>query len=200
MHKAVFTIDCYPKAYIGYTSGRTWNGWATPYFALDEAKRVAEGNNEMAEYPILYDEANDQFFIAKPIDESKEFKKFTTFEEFIDLGDDIGEFDIEDRWVGEDVQTEEGIKHLYGIGAYSWVWDEATDRDCRYLAQGIEDFMYEYDIYGYRDIGIDRKEMVEDITEQLKELTIFQQVYEVWHNEDLSQDERFDKLSELLTA
>jgi hypothetical protein len=200
MHKAVFTIDCYPKAYIGYTSGRTWNGFATPHFELEEAKRVAEGNNEMAEYPILYDEANDQFFIAKPKDESKEFKKFTTFEEFVSLGDEIWEFEIEDKWKGEDIQTEEGIKHLYGIGAYSWVWDEATDRDCKWLAEGIEDFIYEYDTYGYRDVGIDREEMVEAIKNQLKELKTFQQIYEVWKNEDLSAEEMFEKLSKLLTV
>lgn len=200
MRKSVFTIDCYPKAYIGYTSGRLWNGWATPYFEFAEAKRVAEGFNECAEFPMLYDEANDQFFVAKPIDESKEFKKFTTFEEFIDLGDDLKEFEIEDKWIGEDVQTDEGIKHLYGIGAYSWVWDEATDEDYKYLAEGIDDFIYEYDTYGYRDVGIDREEMVEAIKNQLKELTVFQQVYEVWHNDDISQDERFDKLSKLLTV
>ena len=59
MHKAVFTIGEYPKAYIGYTSGRLWNGWATPAFELAEAKRVAEGFNECAEFPIQYDEIYD---------------------------------------------------------------------------------------------------------------------------------------------
>ena len=176
MHKAVFTIDEYPKAYIGYTSGRLWNGWATPHFELEEAKRVAEGFNGCAEYPIQYDEIYDQFYILDMETEELE------------------------TWKGEDIQTAEGIKHLYGIGAYSWVWDKVDDRDCKYLAQGIEDFLYEYDTYEYRDVGIDREEMVGAIKNQLKELTVFQQTYEVWHNEDLSQDERFDKLSKLLTV
>jgi hypothetical protein len=176
MKKAVFTIGEEPKAYIGYTSGRLWNGWATPYFELEEAKRVAEGFNECAEYSMQYDEVYDQFYVLDMV--TKELEK----------------------WKGEDIHTEEGIKHLYGIGAYSWVWDEATDQDCKWLAEGIEDFIYEYDTYGYRDVGIDREELVEEIKEQLKELTTFQQVYELYHNEDLSSDERFDKLSKLLTV
>ena len=176
MHKAVFTIGEYPKAYIGYTSGRLWNGFATPYFELAEAKRVAEGFNEAAEYPMQYDEVYDQFYILDT--ETTELEK----------------------WKGEDIHTEEGIKHLYGIGAYSWVWDEATDRDGKHLAEVIEDFIYEYDTYGYRDVGIEREEMVEAIKEQLKELTTFKQTYEIWHDEELSQDERFEKLSKLLTV
>lgn len=174
MHKAVFTIGEYPKAYIGYTSGKLWNGWATPYFALDEAKRVAEGFNETAEYPMEYDEVYDQFYI---------------------LDKESGELET---WKGEDIITAEGIKKLYGIGAYSWVWDEATDRDNNYLAQGIEDFIYEYNTYEFRDQYDGRDEAVEAIKNQLKELTVFQQVYEIWNDEDLSSDERFEKLSKLL--
>lgn len=171
MRKAVFTIGEYPKAYIGYTSGRLWNGWATPHFEIDEAKRVAEGFNECAENPIFYNEQS---------------KKFYTFD---------GEI-----WKAETVQTEEGIKDLYGIGAYSWTWDEVDERDCHCLAGEIEDFIYEYDTYGYRDIGIDRWEMVDAITNQLKEPTVFQQAYEIWHNEELTEEEKFNKLSELLTV
>lgn len=177
MHKTVFTIGEYPKAYIGYTSGKLWNGWATPYFALDEAKRVAEGFNECAEYPMEYDKVYDQFYI---------------------LDKETTELEV---WKGKDIQTTEGIKHLYGIGAYSWVWDEAIDQDCKYLAEGIEDFLWEFDTYAYWDcFGVEwnREFVVEQIQNQLKELTTFQQVYEIWHNEELSQDEKFDKLKEEL--
>jgi hypothetical protein len=176
MHKTVFTISDYPKAYIGYTSGKRWNGWATPHFALDEAKRVAEGFNECAEYPMQYDEVYDQFYIL-----DKETTELET-------------------WKGEDIQTEEGIKHLYGIGAYSWVWDEATDQDCKWLAEGIEDFLWEFNTYEHKDQYADREELVEAIKIQLRELTVFKQAYEIWHDEDLSQDERFDKLSKILTV
>lgn len=170
MRKSVFTIGEYPKAYIGYTSGKRWNGWATPHFEFEEAKRVAEGFNECAEYPMQYDNIYDQFFILDT--ETKELE----------------------TWKGIDIQTTEGIKHLYGIGAYCWVWDEAIDQDCKYLAEVIEDFLYEYDTYEYRDVEIDRMQTVEAIKNQLKELTTFQQVYEIWHDEDLNQDEKFEKL------
>ena len=176
MYKAVFTIGEYPQAYIGYTSGRTWNGWATPHFEFAEAKRVAEGFNECAEYPMKYDEAKDLFYILDKETEELEY------------------------WQGTNYHTAEGIKKLYGIGAYSWVWDEANDYDYLYLAQEIEDFIYECDTYGYRDVGIDRKEMVEEIKNQLRELTVFKQAYELRHNEELSQDERFEELSKLLTV
>ena len=176
MHKAIFTIGEYPKAYIGYTSGRLWNGWATPYFEKEEAIKVMEGFNECAEFPMQYDEVYDQFYI---------------------LDSESGELE---KWEKTIAITAEGTKYVYGIGAYCWTWDEATDQDCFYLAQGIEDFLYEFDTYGYRDVGIEREEMVQQIKEQLKELTTFKQVYEVWHNDDLNQDERFDKLSKLLTV
>lgn len=176
MRKAVFTIGEYPKAYIGYTSGKLWNGWATPYFEFAEVKRVAEGFNETAEFPMQYDEIYDQFYVL-----------------------DTETSDLE-TWKGEDVLTDEGIKHLYGIGAYSWVWDEATDMDSNYLAAVIEDFLWEFDTYESKDQYSDREEAVEAIKNQLKELTVFQQVYEVWHDEDLHQDERFEKLSKLLTV
>ena len=74
-----------------------------------------------------------------------------------------------------------------------------NDQDCLYLAEGIEDFIYEYDTYEAKDSYDSREEMVAAIKNQLKELTVFQQVYEVWNNENLSQDERFEELSKLLT-
>ena len=103
-----------------------------------------------------------------------------------------------ETWKGEDIVTDEGIKHLYGIGAYSWVWDKSTVQECRYLAELVEDFIYEYDTYGYRDVGIERNEMVEAIKEQLKDLTTFKQVYEIWYNEDLTEEATFEALGGIL--
>jgi hypothetical protein len=176
MHKAVFTIEDYPKAYFGYCPNYQWKGiWDMAHFELDEAKRIAEGFNETAEHPMEYDPIYDQFFVWDEGNEDYDFVK------------------------GEDVITDDGIKHLYPIGAGNWFWSAVDDRKCFYLAQGIEDFLYEYDTYSYRDVGIEREEIVEAIKEQLKELKTFQQVYEIWESEELSQDERFDKLSKLLT-
>lgn len=66
------------------------------------------------------------------------------------------------------------------------------------IAKAIEEFLYEYDTYGYRDVGIDREEVVNLITIQLKELTVCQKVSEVWQNKELSADEMFDELSKIL--
>lgn len=136
MHKAVFTIGEYPKAYIGYTSGKLWNGWATPYFEKEEAIRVAEGFNECAEYPMQYDEVYDQFYILDK--ETEELEK----------------------WKGEDIVTAEGTKHLYGIGAYSWVWDEESVES---VAKGIEDLLWDYDI----------EANWQSIAEELKDFILF---------------------------
>lgn len=174
LRKTVFTIGDEPKAYIGYTSGKLWNGWATPYFEKAEADRVMEEFNKCAEFPMQYDEVYDQFYNYVEGFEDYEF------------------------WKGIDYPTTEGIKHLYGIGAYCWVWDEANDQDVNFLAERIEDFVYEYDTYNYRDEGIDREETIKSIANQLKELTIFQKVYEVWMSNELTPDELFVKLGGIL--
>ena len=173
MRRTVFTIGEYPQAYIGYTDGSRWNGWATPYFELAEALVImAEYNAEDPESPIVYNKGTDTFVV-----------------------DTMGGFDG-DSWKGIDCQTEEGTKHLYGIGAYCWIWDEANDQDFLYLAQGIEDFIYEYEA---KELYVDRKELVNNIQIQLKELITFQQVYETWHNDDLTEELKYKALGGILT-
>lgn len=99
MRKALFRIGDGP-AYMGYTSGRLWNGWATPYFPLEEARKL------QAEWKKLtYDEDKDEFRI-----------QYEEYEEpYI--------------WQGEDIRTVDGVKHLYGIGAGSHIWDELDADD-----------------------------------------------------------------------
>ena len=43
MYKTIFTVDGFVPAYIGFTEGNLWNGWATPYFST---KELDEGNNK----------------------------------------------------------------------------------------------------------------------------------------------------------
>lgn len=127
MRKTVFTIGEYHEAYVGYTSGRLWNGWATPYFELDEAMRVMQGFNETAEYPMKYDKVYDQFYIL-----------------------DTETTELE-AWKGENYQTTEGMKHLYGIGAYCWIWDEETTTP---IAEAISELFTDYDVDAdYNDIA-----------------------------------------------
>ena len=160
IHKAIFTISEYPKAYIGYTSGKLWNGWATPSFELEESKLVAEGFNECAEYPIEYDEVYDQFYIL-----DKETMELET-------------------WKGIDVQTPEGIKHLYGIGAYSWVWDEESAES---VAKGIDDLFWDYDL----------SVSWQSIAEEFKDFNLFRLATEILRD-DSPAEEKIQKLREEL--
>lgn len=174
MHKTVLTIEDYPKAYIGYTSPIKWKCWDMPYFELSEAQRVAEGFNECAEHPMTYDPIYDQFYVWDAGNEDYDIIK------------------------GEDFITDEGIKHLYGIGAGNWLWDAINERKCHNLAMEIEDFIYEYDTYHYADECLDRMQTVEGIAKQLKELNTFQQIWEIWHNDDLTEELKFEKLGGIL--
>ena len=99
MYRTIFTIDCFIPAYIGYTSGRLWNGWGTPFFEIAEALQVMADYNKNTDRPMQYDEETDSFRVAET------------------------EYTDEEVWKGKNYNTEDGIKHLYGIGAYCWIWD-----------------------------------------------------------------------------
>lgn len=175
MYKKVFTIDSFDYVYIGYTSGRRWNGWATPHFELAEALEVMHEYNECSdEILIEYDKVYDQFY---------------------KLDKDSGELET---WKGEDYNTTEGIKHLYGIGAYSWVWDDITDYDIENIALRIEDFIWEFDTYHYQDECIDRMQTVETIQKQLKEFNTLKQAIKIFYNDDLTEELKFEKLGGIL--
>ncbi len=166
MYKKVFTINGkYP--HIGYTDGDDWNGWATPYFEFDEAMAIS---NEFTQSPMYYNKEHDTFYHFGTENISGEM------------------------WRGSDILTAEGIKHLYGIGAYSWVWELTTKEDIEAVAQGIEEFIYEYDTYGYRDVGIDREEMVKEIMSQLKDFNTLKQVLNALYTEELTEDKLFEEL------
>lgn len=175
MRKSVFALCDDHNAYIGYTSGALWNGWATPYFTLEEAQRLQADFNKGVDNPMLYDVAKDEFRIQYDGDD----------EPYI--------------WEGEDIQTVDGIKHLYGIGAYSHIWDELGDGFKRHLAQGVADFMLEYDTYNYNDDDETREDMVADVLVQLANLTTFVKVYGIMYDESLSALGIYSKLEEALT-
>ena len=174
MYKNVFTIDGFDYVYIGYTSGRRWNGWATPHFEFVEALEVMHDYNECAEPPMQYDEVYDQFYI---------------------LDKETAELEV---WKGENYNTIEGIKHLYGIGAYSMTWDNITDYDIDNIARGIEDFIWEYDTYHYQDECLDRMQTVEAIQKQLKDFSTLKQTIKIFYNDDLTEELKFEKLGGIL--
>ena len=175
MYKKVFTIDGFDYVYIGYTSGRRWNGWATPHFELAEALEVMHEYNECSDEILMeYDKVYDQFY---------------------KLDKDSGELET---WKGEDLNTAEGIKHLYGIGAYSWVWDDITDYDIENIALRIEDFIWEFDTYHYQDECLDRMQTVEVIQNQLKDFNTLKQAIRIFYNDDLTEELKFEKLGGIL--
>lgn len=163
MRKSAFAIDASPHAYIGYTSGRTWNGWATPYFTYEEAQKLQAEFSEGAGSPMLYDVAKDEFRLKYEDDD----------EPYI--------------WKGEDIQTVDGIKHLYGIGAYSHIWDELDKDIIRSLAQQVADFIIDYDTYNYTDDDEVRDGLIEETIHKLADLDVLVKVYKAMNDDSLDQ-------------
>lgn len=176
MHKAVFTIDDNTLAYIGYTIGEKYKHYDVPYFDMDTAIQIVEEFNSISEYPIIYDDVYDQFYLYDEGNEEYEIYKTKEF------------------------KTAEGIKKLYAIKGGYWEWQEFTEANVNSLAEGIDDFIYEFDTYGYRDVGIDREEMVDEIKNQLKDLETLAEAIEIYYTDLLSADEIFEELSKLLTV
>lgn len=175
MYKCVFTIGDYENAYVGYTDGSKWNGWATPYFTYLTALEVMYDYNECAGEEIMkYDPIYDQFYILDK--ESKELKV----------------------WKGKQYATEEGIVCLYGIGAYSWVWDEITDYDIDNIARGIEDFLWEFNPYEHRDQYDSREELTEKIKSQLKELNTLKDTIMLFYCNSLTKELKYYRLGRIL--
>lgn len=174
MYKKVFTIDAFYHVYIGYTSGRRWNGWATPYFEFAEALEIMHDYNECTETSMQYDKVYDQFYI---------------------LDKESDEFEV---WKGEDYNTTEGIKHLYGIGAYSWIWDDINGNDIYNISMWIEDFIWEFDTYHYQDECLDRMQTVEVIQNQLKDFNTLKQAIRILYNDNLTNEVKFEQLGGVL--
>lgn len=173
MKKALFQINEGP-IYIGYTNGDRWNGWATPYFTLEEAQKLQAEFNQGDGLRMFYDCQADKFILQYEDDE----------EPYI--------------WEGEDIQTVDGIKHLYGIGAYSHIWDELGDEDKRYLAHQIIEIIEDIDPYEYHDSYDNEDECLEAILAEFADIDKFAKAHKIMNNARLSADEIFAKLGEFL--
>lgn len=102
LKKSVFNIEFDPF-YDGYTNEDHWNGWACPWFTFSVAEQMMTAlNASVGEQHLTYDKESDTF--VHTIDEENvyEFK-------------------------GEDIQTEDGVLHLYPIGTACWIWDDAEE-------------------------------------------------------------------------
>ena len=174
MKKMLFQINEGP-IYMGYTSGARWNGWATPYFTLEEAQKLQAEFNQDVESPMLYDVSRDAFILKYEDDD----------EPYI--------------WEGEDIATEDGIKHLYGIGAYSHIWDDLGDEDKRYLAQQINEFVYDYDPYDYEDNVDDADDFIDELIELFADINKFAKAHRIMNGDWSDKDAIYTQLTELFT-
>lgn len=103
LRPARFTIDGLGGAYDGFTTGADWNGWATPYFTLDVARRVA------ADYA-----AQGSEYLAEA-----NSKGIRLYEPNNEEWDEFGPVEVNVR---------DSVKPLvlYPVGAFYWTWEEVT--------------------------------------------------------------------------
>ena len=99
MRKTRFGICDNEKSYEGYTDGRLWNGWECPWFTKEMAEEIMRDLNKDG-VETEYNPETDSYIIKSE------------------------DWDEPDVFDGNDVKTEDGIQHLYPIGAWCWIWDE----------------------------------------------------------------------------
>lgn len=101
MHKSLFTLCALENntGFEGWTDGTLWNGWATPRFEFAEAQKVVEALNQENQ-TAWYNEAEDSFYFEQ--DDSNEPESYPSLM----------------------IQTDEGQKKVYAIGAFAWTWEE----------------------------------------------------------------------------
>lgn len=96
--KGLFSLDAIEgKKFPGYTFGDDWNGWATPYFESEEANEIghALGGKKGYDKPPYF-----MFPEEGP-------------------GSDLSD----GPYKQEKIQTVDGEKMVYPIGAYHWIWE-----------------------------------------------------------------------------
>lgn len=100
MKKAVkISVSLEEAIYHGYTFGETWNGFECPYFEKAEADRM------VADFRIA----------GWPEQSIGRYNAVTDAYEFTSDGET-------DTYEAEIIQTEDGEKKVYPLGAYCWVW------------------------------------------------------------------------------
>lgn len=179
MRRTVFTIGEESHVYLGYTRDRLWNGWACPSFEVNEALAVMKDFNKTAINPMLYDELYDRFIVVDS--EGMQFEQL-------------------ECWKGRNYETEDGIKHLYDIGAAYWIWEDYGSTEIkRFVAQRVEEFLWEYDKYNYYSvIGTIRDAVVDCIAKQFNNLETYYKAVKLFRTDGLSDYEVFEQLGGIL--
>ena len=108
--KSRFGIDAIDEDeyYVGYNkvleNGKceNWNGWAAPCFEKDVVEKMLNDDVFKDTYSYIYNSKEDTYTLIPN-------------EGF---GEDTEEFD------GFDIMFNGKLKHVYGIGAFAWCWDD----------------------------------------------------------------------------
>jgi hypothetical protein len=107
--KSKFTMDALvPEGFIGpfegWSDGTDWNGWAVPFFELDQAMEVLAALRRTGR-TSEYDPQTDTFVFAEQED------------------------DDEEQYPSSEIDTADGPRKVYGLGAGVWIWDFDEDPD-----------------------------------------------------------------------
>lgn len=89
------------EVFDGFTDGSDWNGWACPYFTKEIAEAVLIASRKNG-YNYAYDQEQD-VFVVKAEHEPDNYESEVFEGEKLKFGD-------------EEIT-------VYGIGAYSWIWE-----------------------------------------------------------------------------
>ena len=101
MEKATFTIDGWVTAEGIHNPQQTWNGFAVPFFTLEEVAKIAKAVDE---------ECNPmEQWESVAIRAGKVFTEYHGFEEDEDTTEEVATVE------------HEGVTY-YGVGAMSWCW------------------------------------------------------------------------------
>lgn len=99
--KSTFFLDG-DVEFTGYHFGETWNGWAVPYFERDEADRLMDHLNEGDHMRVEFlpaDGARENSYVIH----------------------DLNYGEVERVWP-HTINTVDGERTVYPIGAYGWCW------------------------------------------------------------------------------
>jgi hypothetical protein len=102
--KSMFAIEDGPE-YVGYTTGEGWKVYESPYFEKEVVEQIFIDTEDVV---WGYNELQD-YYTYHLLDHSIE--------------------DVNDLPVvrGTFIETIEGTKHVYQLGAGSWIWSERSD-------------------------------------------------------------------------
>ena len=102
--KSVFAIEDGPE-YVGYTTGEGWKVYESPYFEKEVIEQIFIDTEDVV---WGYNEIQD-YYTYHLLDHSIE--------------------DVNDLPVvrGTFIETIDGAKHVYQLGAGSWIWSEKSD-------------------------------------------------------------------------